>query len=105
MGLASDAPQAHFVTGTKNDVLLETILRNADPNPNFNRHYSMSFSNCGTGCFNFWFIDRRNGDVIGVPNERAGAQIIWGSKANISSDVMVVTYGPMDGVGKTCETQ
>lgn len=71
----------------------------------FNVHFSQSYVPCGTGCGTYFFVDRWTGGVITAPEGSPPSETAWEVAAKPSSDVIKVTFGPMDGVEHGCTEQ
>jgi len=71
----------------------------------FNGHFSQSYVSCGPGCGTYFFVDRRTGGVVTAPEGNPPTITTWEIAAKRDSDVIRVTFGPMDGVGPGCFTQ
>jgi hypothetical protein len=78
--------------------LLEFINERTEDRIAFNRHFSLTFVPCGTGCGSFWFVDRRTGGVIEAPTSPFDAESAWDVRARPTSDVITVTYGPRTSI-------
>ena len=98
-------PARFFMNGDRNDPLLEAIRERTDNAIIFGHHFSQAFVPCGIGCWSYWLVDRRNGGVVAVPTSEVEYEMIWEIMANPDSDLMDVTFGPMDGVTESCSSQ
>jgi len=94
-----------FIDGTRNPALLGAIKRSVSPRVDVARRYSLAIVECGTGCVDYWLVDRQNGGVVEAPGKPAPSQIVWTVTGAPSSDVVRVTFGPSDGVGQSCTAQ
>jgi hypothetical protein len=97
---------SYFVDGRKKDsFLLSMIQKGMAKNVDFNGHYSSSVVSCGTECVSFWFVDRRTGAVVAAPESPLKNEFIQDVTSKPDSDVVVVTYGPMDPEAAKCVAQ
>lgn len=94
-----------FKDGAENQYLLAAIARGMDKGITFDRHYSAAYVSCGVRCGSYWFVDRRSGVVIELPERSASDQIVYDFNASRTSNIVRVVYGPRDGVGQRCEAQ
>lgn len=94
-----------FVNGNRDKNLLKKIRESTDSEVNFSGHYSMAFVSCGTFCFRYWFVDRRNGGVIEAPASSFEHEMTWDVIAKPDSDIINVIFGPDEAKPTGCSVQ
>lgn len=96
---------ARFFYEPESASLLRAVRKNMEKDITFNGHFSESYVSCGLGCGMYFFVDRRTGGVVTAPEGNPPTVTTWEVAAKPDSDVIRVTFGPMDGVGAKCFAQ
>lgn len=96
---------ASFFYAYENAAMLPAVRDGMEKGIAFDGHYSRSYVSCGLACGTYYFVDRRSGGVVVAPEGSPPKIVTWDIAANPASDVIKVTFGPMDGVGPGCFEQ
>jgi hypothetical protein len=96
---------ARFFYEPESSTLLRAVRQNMDKRVTFNGHFSQSYVSCGLACGTYFFVDRWTGGVVTAPEGNPPSEVTWDVAAQRDSDVIKVTFGPMDGVGPACSEQ
>ena len=96
---------ARFFYDSESGTLLRAVRVNMENAITFDGHFSQSYVSCGLACGTYFFVDRRTGGVITAPEGNPPAEITWDVATKRDSNVIKVTFGPMDGVGPGCVEQ
>jgi len=96
---------ARFFYEPENSSLLQAVRKNMETAITFNGHFSQSYVSCGLACGTYFFIDRWTGGVVTAPEGNPPSEMTWDVATRRDSDVIKVTFGPMDGVGSVCSEQ
>jgi len=96
---------ARFFYEPENRALLQAVRAGMERALTFNGHYSQSYVSCGLGCGTYFFVDRWTGGVIAAPEGSPPREITLDVVARRNSDVIKVTFGPMDAVDPGCSEQ
>ncbi|WP_408587298.1 hypothetical protein [Novosphingobium sp.] len=96
---------ARFFYGPESSGMLLAVREGMEKGITFNGHFSQSYVPCGLACGTYFFVDRWTGGVITAPEGSPPGEIVWDVTAKPSSDVIKVTFGPMDGVEHGCTEQ
>ena len=86
--------------------MLAAVRAGMDQRVNFNHKYSSSYVSCGPGCGTYFFVDRSNGGVVGVPEGEPPEVTTWDVISKPESNIITVTFGPLSGgIGSKCSAQ
>lgn len=96
---------ARFFYEPENSRLLTAVRKGMENGITFNGHFSQSYVSCGLACGTYFFVDRWTGGVVVAPEGSPPSEMTWDIAAKRNSDVIEVTFGPMDGVGPRCTKQ
>lgn len=96
---------ARFFYEPENSGMLRAVREGMEKGITFNGHFSQSYVSCGLACGTYFFVDRWTGGVIMAPEGSPPSEMVWDVGAKPSSDVITVTFGPMDGVEHDCTEQ
>lgn len=96
---------ARFFYEAQNSGMLRAVREGMDKSITFNGHFSQSYVSCGLACGTYFFVDRWTGGVIIAPQSSSPDETVWDIAAKPTSDVIKVTFGPEDGVGRVCTEQ
>jgi hypothetical protein len=110
--LSAQSPQpphrlqpARFFYEPQNAGMLRAVREGMERAITFNRHFSQSYVSCGLACGTYFYVDRWTGGVIRAPQGSPPSEMTWDVAAKPNSDVIKVTFGPLDGVGPGCTKQ
>lgn len=103
--VAHQLQSARFFYEPERASLLHAVRENMDKAMTLNGHFSQSYVSCGLGCGTYFFVDRRTGGVVSAPEGNPPTVTTWEVAPKRESDVIRVTFGPMDGVGPGCFAQ
>jgi len=96
---------ARFFYEPENRRMLRAVREGMEKGITFNGHFSQSYVSCGLACGTYFFVGRWTGAVVTAPEGNPPSEMTWEVAANRNSDVIEVTFGPMDGVGPGCTEQ
>jgi hypothetical protein len=96
---------ARFFYEPENSAMLRAVREGMEKGITFNGHYSRSYVSCGLACGTYFFVDRWTGGVVIAPEGSPPSEMTWDIAANRKSNVIKVTFGPMDGMGPGCSQQ
>ena len=94
---AAPKPALFFVDGQVNGTLLRVIRRATEPRVTFNERFSRAYVPCGPGCDSYWFVDRKTGGVVEVPQSPEPDLMVSDVEACRNSAAIRVTYAKRDG--------
>jgi hypothetical protein len=96
---------ARFFYEPENSRMLRAVREGMEEGITFNGHFSRSYVSCGLACGTYFFVDRWTGGVLTAPEGSPPREITWDVAAWPDSNVIKVTFGPMDGIGPRCTEQ
>ena len=85
--------------------MLRAVREGMEKGISFNGHFSQSYVSCGLACGTYFFVDRWTGGVIAAPQGSPPSVMVWDVATKPNSDVIMVTFGPMDGLDYGCAEQ